>query len=158
MAINRANFPNIFGARAVPDARALYMMSSAGVGSPGTAIVNSDTTLIFLPTEWGRKYLITNLSMVGSIAAGSTGAVTLKVIRHTGSSNIDITDAISIKSDVITGNVNVQIPIKSTLLNAKSLANLILLGSDTLRAEVVAADTISTQPNLVLVAELSLIS
>ena len=89
------------------------------------------------------------------VAAASTGAVTvqLKKYKLSTTSDVTITAATSVKSDVITGsNVSAALTISATT------AQRVVEVGDILRLDCVAAGTVSTQPTACVVVELGLIS
>ena len=148
-----ALFPNIWrpgpgrlGVRSV--------VVSAEVGTGGITIANSTTTAVPVATP-RRRAFIEGVSLVGTVAAASTGAVTvqLKKYKLSTTSDVTITAATSVKSDVITGsNVSAALTISATT------AQRVVEVGDILRLDCVAAGTVSTQPTACVVVELGLIS
>lgn len=126
------------------------------IGTGGTTVQNSATTAVLIPV--GRvKVSVLSLSLDAMTAAGSAGAVTVQAFKVSGGVSTALTAAQSIKSDVIASSGNVVLPVLASLFDGPSNGSRRIDGTrgDTLRVDIVAAGTITTQPVVRVVAELA---
>jgi hypothetical protein len=139
--------PNTFGALFNTLARAI---GDAG----GAALTGTATTTLWLPIPAARVFSVESAGMIGNVPAAGGSTVTAQLIKQSGATATTLTAATSIKSDVITGtNVNA---FDWPITGSDSQRTLNGPNGDTLRWEVVAATTVTTQPQLVAVAEIAI--
>lgn len=133
------------------------------IGTGGYAIANTATTAVNIGVPDCRA-LIRKISISGPIAGASASALTMQVFKRTTSlaspADVAITAATSIKSDIITGAGTFNVSVSATVANAcvvGSAPNNSTLG-DLVRVDIVAAGTVTTQPDLVVIVEYSIIT
>lgn len=135
--------------------------STPPIGTGGTTVANAATTSVQIPVPRTRCS-VENLALNWLVAAASTGNVTVQVFKvSSGGTSTAITAATSIKNDVLTGNAqNIALAITSSYFDGSGNANRIIDGTsgDSLRVDVVAAGTVTTQPTLVVGAEFAVIN
>lgn len=126
------------------------------IGTGGTVAVASSTVSVHIPV--GRvKVSILSLAIDALVAAAGGGAITVQVFAVKGGSATAITAATSLKNDVVTAAGNFALAITSTYFDGAGNATRVIDGTsgDFIRVDVVAASTISTQPQAMIVAELA---
>lgn len=132
------------------DFGALFNTLGAEIGTGGVTLTGTATTTVYLAVPAARTFSVESAGFQGPTpAAGATG-ITAQLIRNNAGTPVTLTAAQSIKSDVQTGDC-IDCPITATGTNR------ICNPGDTLRWEVVAATTVTTQPQLVGVAEIAII-
>jgi hypothetical protein len=130
--------------------------TSVFIGTGGVPITPSATTSMYADLP-NRQYWFVAANLIAPTAAVGSAAITAQVIR---SDNLAaptdrvLTAATSLKSDFVTavgGGSNYNVPITAT--NQVRVLN----PGDTLRVDVVAAGTVTTQPQAIICLELSVI-
>lgn len=148
-----AYFPFILQAQAgmwgvTPDHTAVF------IGTGGIAVAPTATTSTYFDVP-NRQYWLVASNLIGTVAAIGSAAITAQIIRSDNSgapTDRVITAATSIKSDFIPtagpgGNYNVPI----TATNQVRVVN----PGDTVRCDVVAVGTVTTQPQVIIILEMS---
>lgn len=147
-----------------PVSRAGYLpviTDSASIGTGGITVAGTATTSVQIPIP-ATRVSVQNFSLNWLTAAASTGAVTVQVQKVDSAGNVTaLCAATSIKNDVLTGNSkNIKLPVTSTLFDGGSNASRIIDGTsgDSLRVDIVAAASITTQPQLIVAAEVTVLN
>jgi hypothetical protein len=135
--------PNNFGA--------LFNTLDVAIGNGSISLTGTATTTMWVGVPASRTWGVESAQIQGNIPAAGAGTITAQLILNSLSANADYTQtaATSIKSDVVTSNC-VDFPITATGANRTGQPG------DTLRWEIVAATTVTTQPTLVGVAEIAI--
>mgnify|MGYP003344305649 FL=1 len=127
-----------------------FTVESVSVGTGGTSVANTATTSVILPTP-GRKCQLVGLNINALVAAASTGTVTAQVFKRNNvpasPADVTLTATKSLKSDVVT---TLQKSYAMAITGAD--ADCIIQASDMLRVDVVASNTITTQPTVSITA------
>lgn len=126
------------------------------IGTGGLVAVASNTVSVHIPV--GRlRVSVLSFALDAMVAAVGSGAITVQVAKVTATGTVTaLSAATSIKSDVITTSGNLALPILASAFANSSGARVIDgTRGDFLRVDIVAAGTITTQPQLRVVAELA---
>ncbi|MGN6205983.1 hypothetical protein [Humibacter sp.] len=126
------------------------------IGTGGTVAVATSTVSVHIPV--GRvKVSILSLAIDALVAAAGSGAITVQVFAVKGGSATAITAATSLKNDVVTAAGNFALAITSTYFDGAGNATRVIDGTsgDFIRVDIVAAGTVTTQPQCMIVAELA---
>jgi hypothetical protein len=138
------------GLRVVPSTSPL-------IGTGGLVAVASNTVSVHVPV--GRVTVsILSLALDAMVAAVGSGAITVQVSKVTATGTVSaVTDAVSIKADVITAAGNIALPMRAAVFDGPSNGDRRIDGTtgDYLRVDITAAGTVTTQPQLRVVAELA---
>ena len=136
--------PNNFGA--------LFNTLEAAIGTGGTALIGTATTTVWVGVPASRTWSVESAQMQGNIPAGGSSNITAQLIHNSLSAVADytLTNALSIKSDVITSNCT------DWPINPSAGAQRTGQPGDTLRWEVVSTLTAATAPVLVGVVEIAI--
>lgn len=144
-----------------PVSRSGYMVcfaNSGEIGTGGVTVANTATTSVQVAIP-RTKVSVLNIAMNWLVAAASASAVTVQVFKVSAAGvSTALTAAVSIKNDILTGTAqNIALAITSTLFDGGGNATRVIDGSsgDSLRVDVVAAGTVTTQPTLLVSAELA---
>lgn len=116
-------------------------LSHRAIGTGGTTIANSTTTTVVVPTPSTKCY-VDRISISATTAAASTNDVKVQWFKQSGATKTALTDAISIKSDVITAATGATYAVTIT---GNDQARLINPG-DCIIVDCVAGGTVTTQP------------
>lgn len=134
----------------VPDHTSIF------VGTGGIAVGASGTTSMYADIP-NRHAFVTSVTLICPTAAIGSLAITAQLIRSNNSgtpTDVTLTAATSLKSDFVTTTAGGSVyNIAITGTNQQR----VLLPGDSLRVDTVAAGTVSTAPQAIIVVELSLI-
>ncbi|MGN6205978.1 hypothetical protein [Humibacter sp.] len=126
------------------------------LGTGGVVGVASNTVTVHIPV--GRvRVAVLSLALDAMVAAAGSGTITVQVSKVTAAGVVSpLTSATSVKSDVVTAAGNIALPMLASVFDSTSGARVIDgTQGDFLRVDLVASSTISTQPQLRVVAELA---
>lgn len=144
--------------------RAGYMLDtidSGNIGTGGITVAGTATTSVQIYVA-RTKIAVQNFAINWLVAAVGGSTVTVQVFKvDSAGTATALTAATSIKNDVLTGNAkNVALPITATLFDGAGNGSRIIDGTsgDSLRVDVVAAGTVTTQPQCVIVGEVAVLA
>jgi hypothetical protein len=144
-----ARFPNFF--RPKPGRFGVQpTLVPVVVGTGGTSVAGTATTTVVVPTP-RRRCFVESITINGLVAAASTGTVTAQVKKRDASaaSDVNLTAATSIESDVITAANTVA----NVAITGTELQRIVEVG-DLLKIDLVASAAVGTQPTATVVVEL----
>lgn len=150
-----SNFTDFFRPKVAQRTGLHPTLSSVAIGTGGLPAVASSTASAHIPV--GRvKVSVLSLAIQGVTAAAGSAAITVQVFTVKAGVATAITAATSIKNDVITAAGNFALAITSTYFQDGGNATRVVDGTagDYVRVDVVCAGTVTTQPQVQIVAEL----
>lgn len=127
------------------------------IGTGGLVAVASNTVSVHIPV--GRVQVsVLSLAIDAMVAAAGSGAITATVNKVTASGVVTpLTAATSLKSDVVTVAGNIALPMLASVFGGPADGARRIDGpsGDYLRVDIIAAGTVTTQPQVRIVAELA---
>lgn len=127
------------------------------IGTGGLVAVASNTVSVHIPV--GRiQVSVLSLAIDAMVAAAGSGAITATVSKVTASGTVTpLTAATSLQSDVVTAAGNIALPMLASVFGgaADGARRIDGTSGDYLRVDIIAAGTVTTQPQVRIVAELA---
>ena len=134
-----------------------HIITAVAHAGGGHTIANGTTTILPFQGLPAKAYRVETLRIQAIIAGVDSGTLTLQVFkRNAAGTEVALTAATSLETDYLTGTLPKLHTLAYAAAVVESDRNLDPETGDHLIARVVSQTTVSTQPNVVVSAELAL--